>query len=104
MQAFLAGSDDEGMCQCDVRRVLLSRPCCALRRARGVQAFLTGSDDKSMCQCDVRGGVTRRWKLARINDLALSADGAVLATVCQEKQIKLSRLQDPREQVCSYTD
>ena len=67
-----------------------------------MQAFLTGSDDKSMCQCDVRGGVTRRWKLSRINDLALSADG-VVATVCLERQIKLARLQDPREQVCNCT-
>ncbi|KAK9832688.1 hypothetical protein WJX81_000101 [Elliptochloris bilobata] len=66
------------------------------------QAFLTGSDDKSMCQCDAGGGVTRRWKLTRINDLALSADGSVLATVCQEKQIKLARPRDPREQVTVY--
>lgn len=50
-----------------------------------------------MYQCDVSGSVVRRWKLARINDLALSADGGVLATVCQEKQIKLARLRDPRE-------
>ena len=52
-----------------------------------------------MCQCDVRGGVTRRWKLSRITDLALSADGSVLATICLERQIKLARLPDPREQV-----
>ena len=68
-----------------------------------MQAFLTGSDDKSMCQCDVRGGVTRRWKLSRINDLALAADGAVLATVCLDRHIKLARLQDPREQVSKNT-
>jgi hypothetical protein len=48
-------------------------------------------------QCDVAGNVARRWKLARVNDLALSADGAALAMVCQEKEIKVASARDPRE-------
>ncbi len=50
-----------------------------------------------MYQCDVAGNVARRWKLARVNDLALSADGAALAMVCQEKEIKVASARDPRE-------
>ena len=50
-----------------------------------------------MYQCDVNGNVTRRWKLARINDLAMSADGTTLAMLNCERQIKLARAHDPGE-------
>ena len=52
---------------------------------------------RSMYQCDVNGNVTRRWKLARISDLVMSADGAVLAMLNCERHIKLARAHDPGE-------
>jgi hypothetical protein len=45
----------------------------------------------------VEGELLRKIKLLRINDLALTADGAVMVTVNQEKLIKVQRLSDARD-------
>ena len=41
---------------------------------------------------DVDGGLIRKIKLLRINDLALTRDGTVMVMVTQEKLIKVQRL------------
>ena len=46
---------------------------------------------------DCEGVLLRKMKLLRINDLALTRDGAIMVTVNQEKLIKVQRLADARD-------
>ncbi|KAK9828799.1 hypothetical protein WJX72_002132 [[Myrmecia] bisecta] len=65
--------------------------------------FLTGSVDKMSFLLDVEGNILRRWKHQRINDMAVSADGSTIISVCQERQIRLCHISDHREATLTET-
>ncbi len=77
------------------------------------RVFYTASADKRIIAWDapVRGatgadGATERacWRVPRVNDLAASADGALLAAVCAEKRVRLWWPRDGTEHWLTESD
>jgi hypothetical protein len=56
--------------------------------------FVTGGLDKMIYVWDLTGAEVRHWKGTRINDLAISADGNMLVSICMDKKITLRRFED----------
>ncbi|KAF5827438.1 WD40-repeat-containing domain protein [Dunaliella salina] len=62
------------------------------------KSFLSGSVDKTIIMSDVKGHELQRWKRPyRVQDMAVTHNGALLIVACSDKQIHILRLSDGRE-------
>ncbi|GAX81284.1 hypothetical protein CEUSTIGMA_g8716.t1 [Chlamydomonas eustigma] len=60
--------------------------------------FLSGSVDKTILMFDVNGNELQRWKrMYRIQDMAVSPDGAFVFIASNDRQLHVLRLSDQRE-------
>ncbi|MEW5311837.1 MAG: hypothetical protein WDW38_003522 [Sanguina aurantia] len=60
--------------------------------------FLSGSVDKCIHMYDVTGKELNRWKRPyRIQDMAVSHNGALLVVACSDRQVHLLRMSDQKE-------
>eukprot|EP00243_Klebsormidium_subtile_P002915 TRINITY_DN15944_c0_g1_i1.p1 TRINITY_DN15944_c0_g1~~TRINITY_DN15944_c0_g1_i1.p1 ORF type:complete len:606 (-),score=172.76 TRINITY_DN15944_c0_g1_i1:173-1990(-) len=60
--------------------------------------FVSGGVDKCTFMWDIDGNELEQWAGARINDLAISSDGAQMISICSEKKIRIYRFADRSEQ------